>query len=238
MALFFQQLHQDCPMLRVNETGRHKQFRDQRTRGVGQERYQDGWLWMSLGYFLYQHGTPGPEPDTTSSSGLTQHEGVLVWVRGAGYVREGYRELTKTIKETLGPADPLADTVLRCDNLLEGTRLTDPEVAEVQRVLLEALHVKCVMFRSRAVQGRTPADLARGRLRPQMGGHACRLAPAGQPGLRRLHGHLPRGHRARQGHRAPAGAIPHPHPRDICLALGHQNGQQFPWCCESIYHAE
>lgn len=240
MALFVQLLRQSGPLLRVADVRGQRLFRRDYTRGVGQQRCGDGWLWMVLGYFLYQHGVAGVQAQTAEEH-TVPNEGVWCWLEGAARVLRAYRELAKhlgRVAAAAGTTDPLA-AALDCDDLLDGTQLTEPEVAEVQRGLLEALHVQCVMVRARAMLGRSPAvDLLTWR------------GADFDPEQENLHlGALQQAHAAHAGFMALYLELDVPDkavdplrvqflthiPRDICLQLGRDNEQEFPWCCETIY---
>ncbi|KAK8041628.1 hypothetical protein PG993_006151 [Apiospora rasikravindrae] len=231
MALFVELLeNQDSPLVWIQDPGLGgaEQFRDNFTLGTGQRLFHHGWLWMALGYFVWQYKTLGVAAETPAKE-ISHHFGIHANVPVATNVLEGYRSLASV--------DYLAD--LDCPDLRDGTDLTDPEVVEVQSAFIDALHNKCVMVRNCPAAERTHAvDILSWRDVSINFDHETMQAMQLRQDNKDHGGFVALYHKVEVPDK-PADPLHVQYlthvPRDLCLRLGHKNEQEFPWCCQTIY---
>ncbi|KAK7993141.1 Eukaryotic translation initiation factor 3 subunit G [Apiospora arundinis] len=227
------------PVVQVRDGGALAKFRDAYTTGAGWDHFYRGWLWMALGFWLWECGRilPGGLSD---DKGWTELHGVVVLFQTARWVKDMFGDLAEGFdddEDDDGNPHPLAG--LCCDDLVAGTALTKPELREVEWALMQALHTQCVMVENQPPPNAPPGiDLLTMRRatidRPLETVLQDTQAdrddePGGFSALYR-EVQLPKNH----GEPLAVSQLTYI-PRELCLLFGRESNQEFPWCCETVY---
>lgn len=218
-------------------------FASKYTSGVGLENYARGWLWLALGFVLWQAGQLGHEGVLPDDAPPLKRCGILVAPSMANDIVRAFKELAKCVNkeaEESGEDSPLvglfSDPLL--DDLVAGTQLDEAGLREVDWALLRALHVQCAFvekdppagvegvtelltMRQASVDRKTEAVF--GSWQDMRGAESDFAAIYGLVDV-------PKSQKAP----LPLSRLTYI-PRDVCLEFGTDNGNSFPWCCETIY---
>ncbi|KAK8096294.1 hypothetical protein PG999_014316 [Apiospora kogelbergensis] len=145
-------------MLIIEDNGTLLQFREEYTWGVGYEHFARGWLWLALGFILWQFGRPNQHGLPIDVLTPVKFHGVSVLLNSANCILSVFHELSQGFDkeaEESGEDNPLvglfhADNV---DRLTKATELDEAEVHEAEWALFEVLNTRCVLVERNTPDG-------------------------------------------------------------------------------------
>ncbi|KAK8127152.1 uncharacterized protein PG998_002911 [Apiospora kogelbergensis] len=206
-------------VLDVKQNDRIDQFASEYTFGVGLRHYARGWLWLALGFVLFQAGQLGDDGVLPADAPPSTRHGVKIVPAMANDILWALQDLAKRINEEAGGLD-------------------EAGLREVDWALLRALHVQCAFVEKdppAGVEGVTELLTMRqasvNRKAEAVFG-SWKDTRGAETDFAALYGlvDVPKSQKAP----LPLSRLTYI-PRDVCLEFGTDNGNSFPWCCETIY---